>query len=168
MAEAYEAGRVDNPLDPLLDADVFGKAYEVLRAAHSVAPFDVPCEACQLARIVGGIFTMAPEGEFAAPTAGRLMHEVSVGLIMMAIDPNVTDEDHPLQWEPFLERDRAPVYTSAMLMAVRPYMGREEWNLLGGKLYTHWAKTKAFPEDGMRQLKRKYLEVLNGRSTDDY
>jgi len=154
-----------NPLEPLLEADTFGKAYEILRAAHEVAPFDLPCDGCQLARIVGAIFTMMPDSELAAPTAGRLMHEVAVGLIMLGVDPDLTDEDRPMQWEAFLERDRPPVYTSAMLMAVRPYMEREKWATLGGALYAHWAKTKAFPEDRMRELKRAYLEVVHGKPT---
>ncbi len=151
-------------IDALLDAQTFGDARKVLREVNKQTPFDLPPANKQLARIVGSIFTIVHDGDFAAPTAGRLMHEVAVGFIRMCVDDEVTYEFAPLHWEMISQRDLICVRVSAMLMALKPNMPYEEWCMLGGRLYSYWASNMSFPEEDMEELERLYLNILKGES----
>ena len=149
-------------IDALLDAQTFGDARKVLREVNKQTPFDLPPANKQLARIVGSIFTIVHDGDFAAPTAGRLMHEVAVGFIRMCVDDDITEEDTPLHWETIDQRDLTCVRVSAILMALKPNMPYEEWCMLGGRLYSYWASAMSFNEEDMEELERLYLSILKG------
>ena len=151
-------------IDALLDAQTFGEARSVLREVNKQTPFDLPPANKQLARIVGSIFTIVHDGDFAAPTAGRLMHEVAVGFIRMCVDDDITEGDTPLHWETIDQRDLTCVRVSAILMALKRTMPYKEWCMLGGRLYTHWASAMSFNEEDMEELERLYLNLLKGAS----
>ena len=153
-------------IDALLDAQTFGDARKVLREVNKQTPFDLPPANKQLARIVDSIFTIVHDGDFAAPTAGRLMHEVAVGFIRMCVDDDITEGDTPLHWETIDQRDLTCVRVSAILMALKCTMPYKEWCMLGGRLYTHWASSMSFPEEDMKELERLYLNILKGAESD--
>ena len=151
-------------LSDILEAKTFGDVYDTVKAAHGVAPMDVPNAEQQLARIVGGVFTLEVEGDFAAPTAGRLMYEVSVGVVATALDDKVEDY-RPLRWEVIKPDDRPPVYVAALLCSVKPHLSHDDWTVLGGELFTHWARTGAFPQDKVKQLEKIYKELTDGQAS---
>lgn len=149
------------PLDDILEASTFNDVYAALRAEHAARPFQLPAPAAQLGRIVGGMFTILPAGEFAAPTAGRLLYEACVGFVLMAVDPAVSDDDRPLPWELINHTDTTPLCVAAMLLAVKPHMDFNSWVVLGSRLFTSWAQDMMFRDEDLDTLYTKYKEVAS-------
>ncbi len=132
----------------ILEAATFGDVVDAVQGINTTYPLDVPSMEAQLGRVTTALFVRANPAqgeEFLAATAGRLMYEVAMGLLLVALNADtLTEQNTPMRWELIGKDDIAALYVVVLLSIIRGsgIMDEQELTDLGGKVFTQWGMTQ--------------------------